>query len=303
MSENILQDRISSIETVFDAEKLISRNADAKNEIAKYYRLNRITYKLINSKDGFVHMGITRDGVFKKSDFLEHAKIISGYIDRQNSLDILEPATGKGATVKYLAKQYPTKSFSGLDLPNGQLKTHTDIPNLTLHEGDYHDLGQYDDESFDLVYIVEALCHATSKKKVISEVCRVLRPGGVFIVFDGYASKPRSAMTAIEQKASDLTYASMMVRTAGHHYEDFRSHVEEEGMTVVKEEDLSDYVLPSMKRLESRAAKYFKHPRIAKLFNTIIPEEVTANAVAAYLMPMTVELGLHRYWMTVAKKK
>lgn len=42
----------------------------------------------------------------------------------------------------------------------------------------------FPDNSFDAVYSIESTCHAPSLEKVYSEVLRVLKPGGVFGVYE-----------------------------------------------------------------------------------------------------------------------
>lgn len=59
MSKYLLNKRINDVESVFDIDALLSRKASSIDQIAKYYRLNRLAYKLVNSKEGFVHMGIS----------------------------------------------------------------------------------------------------------------------------------------------------------------------------------------------------------------------------------------------------
>lgn len=304
MSHNEVNKRLQKIRTVIPFDKLTSRGTEEATNIAKYYRLNRLAYSLFNSREGFVHMGISRHGTFKPTDFFEQAHEIASYIDASHASSILELAAGKAATTYYLATQYPEISFTGLDLPNGQLDVRTSKPhNLKLIEGDYHDLSRFAPASFDLVYIIEALCHARDKTIVMQEVARVLKPNGMFIIFDGYASKPRSALSKNEALVSDLTYTSMMVTKNGHLYKDLQKNLKKSHFTIVKEENLSQFVLPSIKRLESKAITYFNHPYVARLLNKILPIEVTGNAVAAYLMPLSFDSGLHQYWMTVATKK
>ncbi len=304
MKEDVLKKQLQIIAKVIPFNVLLNRTPNDLGNIARYYRLNRLAYRLINSKNGFVHMGISRNGTFKADDFLEHARIISRYISALNANAVLELAAGKAATTKFLAGTFPATEFMGLDLPNGQLKTSSaQRDNLTLLEGDYHDLSRFTPSSFDVVYIIEALCHAQSKATVISEIERVLRPGGVCIIFDGYVSKPSSAMSTDERLAADLIYTSMMVTKQGHLYEDLRQNLLKAGMAIIEEENLSAFVLPSMKRLQASATKYFRHPQLAKIINAFIPVEVTGNAVAAYLMSTSVELGLHQYWMTIARKR
>lgn len=304
MKNDLLNQRLKEINAVIPFSKILERKANDTNNIARYYRLNRLAYKLFNSKQGFVHMGISRDGVFKGDDFLEHANLISDYINRSHAHDVLELAAGKGATTKYLAKKYPAIDFIGLDLPDGQLDTSSSkSSNLKLLEGDYHDLSQFKDQSFEVVYIIEALCHAIDKKKVMKEVSRILKHGGIFIIFDGYAAKERSTMTETEVLVSDLTYKSMMVTDEGHSYDKLRSNLDVSGLEIIEEENLSQYVLPTMQRFEKKAIKYFQKPLYSKVLNAILPIEITGNAVAAYLMPLSVEAGLHQYWVTVSKKK
>ena len=304
MDKDVIDQRLEQINDVISFDTLLNRQSEDKVTIAKYYRLNRLAYRLVNSKQGFVHMGITRDGVFKEDDFLEHARIISKAIEASQGTAVLELAAGKAATTKHLADTYSHFEFTGLDLPHGQLNIRSShFSNLKLIEGDYHDLSQFADNSFDIVYIIEALCHARSKDAVIKEVYRVLRPKGTFIIFDGYIAKPHAKMTDVENLVSNLTFASMMVTKKGHLYKDLQNSLRSNDLKIVDEENLSKFVLPSMKRLESKAETYFRHPKIAKFANKIVPIEVTGNAVAAYLMPLSVGAGLHQYWLTIARKK
>lgn len=304
MNQKRIEQRLKEINNVIPFRILLDRHADDKKAIAQYYRLNRLAYRLVNSRRGFVHMGISRGSTFDEDDFLEHARIISSeYLEKIHNGHILELAAGKAATTKYLAGIYKHAHFTGLDLPHGQLNIHSSqLPNLDLVEGDYHDLSRFAANSFDIIYIIEALCHAHDKTKVIKEVERILKPNGVFIIFDGYISQSQAVMSQVENLVADLIYSSMMVTKSDHLYSDLRNNLETSGFIMIDEENLSRNVLPSMKRLESKAAKYFKHPRLARLSNRIVPIEVTGNAVAAYLMPLSVEAHLFQYWLTVAKK-
>ncbi len=304
MHQDSLEQRLQDIKKVIPHEILLSRKSDDTQNIARYFKLNKIPYWLVNSKQGFVHMGISRDGVFKNEDFLEHGRIISRYIEETKSNHVLEVGAGKAATTKYLARKFQDVTFIGLDLPNGQLNTKfSKLPNLKLVEGDYHDLSRFSNNTFDIVYVIEALCYATPKEKVVEEVRRILKPGGLFIIFDGYSSKPQIEMNGTEKLVSDLMYTSMMVTKEGHLYSDLQQKLKTKQFEIIEEENLSDYVLPSMKRLEDGAIRYFKGSVYSKLLNFALPDEITGNAVAAYLMPLSVAEGLHTYWLTVAKKK
>jgi arsenite methyltransferase len=297
-----LRQHISLVEKAFDTTAILNRTAGSDKSVARYYRLNKWAYKLLHSKENFVHMGISRDGVFKPDDFYGQARAVQESIDAIGATDVLELAAGKGANIRYLARNNPKVQFYGLDLPNGHLQTASPPANLRLSFGDYHDLSQYQDSSMDIVYIIEALCHAHDRRRVIAEVARVLKPGGQFIVFDGYTTKPRTALDELELLASDLTFNSMMVDTNDIYYGNFKKELTANNLKVVAEEELSPYVLPSMKRLETNARRFIEHPLIAKIVTKALSDTVTGNAIAGYLMPITTEMGIHCYWYTLARK-
>jgi hypothetical protein len=68
------------------------------------------------------------------------------------------------------------------------------------------------------------------------------------------------------------------------------------------EENVSEYVLPTMNRFEWVARKFFKLPFLSKLFCKFFAEEFTYNAIAGYLMPLLVKKGLFSYRISIFKK-
>ena len=99
-------------------------------------------------------MGISENNVFVADDFYKQAKIVCDQIDEINAKNVLELAPGKLATLNYLAKENTKVNFYGIDLPNGQFKTKTSVPNIKLNYGDYHNLSNYPNDSMDLIYII-----------------------------------------------------------------------------------------------------------------------------------------------------
>jgi len=57
------------------------------------------------------------------------------------------------------------------------------IINNTCGQADYHNM-PYSEGHFDKVYAIEATCHAQSLFKIYSEVFRVLKPGGMFALYE-----------------------------------------------------------------------------------------------------------------------
>lgn len=297
-----LHNKLTTIRTVLPVHKIISRNAEDTAQISKYYQKNRIAYQLFNSHKGFVHMGISESNNFSKTDFYAQAKLINKLILDTNAQDVLELAAGKGATIKYLAKQHPSVQFNGLDLPHGQMNAKSKINNLALQYGDYHSLKSYKNISFDIVYIIEALCHAHDKDSVIKEVNRVLRPGGLFVIIDGYFADTSKNLTNDEKVAIELVMKSMMVTTNNQAYSTTLTFLKNNGFKIQDSIDYSKNIMPSLRRLELTASRFFKHRHLANIINRTAGDIVTANAAAGYLMPTCIELGIFEYRYTLAKK-
>lgn len=285
-----------------DIQNILSRNTEDICNIASYYKKNRIAYRLFNSHEGFVHMGISDDGSFSTNDFYKQARLVLEEINKLGAKMVLELAPGKAATLKYLAKEKPDVQFYGLDLPNGQLTTGYSRSNIELTYGDYHDLSHYSNSSMDIIYIVEALCHAHNKAKVIAEAFRVLKKDGRLIIIDGYFSKDISTLSEDQKTAVKLVARSMMVNDRNQEYRVLRNILETQGFKIIKTTDYSNNIMPSLYRLEHVANKYIKYPKLAKLITLFTGEIITANAAAGYLMPICVIDGLFEYRYTLAKK-
>ncbi|MGC1177381.1 MAG: class I SAM-dependent methyltransferase, partial [Candidatus Saccharimonadales bacterium] len=297
-----LNDRLKNIRKVFDPASIVYRDSANPEEISRYYRKNRLAYRLFNSHDGFVHMGISSNGKFSTRDFYEQALIVHRAIKTSKTKKVLELAPGKAATIKYLAQRNPKVEFHGIDLKDGQLEAKNTIKNLKLDYGDYHDLSRFADESMDLIYVIEALCHASNKQKVISEAKRVLRQNGRLIIIDGYYSKKSTELSPDQNLACRLVAKSMMVTDKNQTYEYLINSLKKEGFEIDEEIDYSKSILPSLYRLESKAKKLFERPRLAKFITKVVGEIVTANAIAGYLMPICIQEGLFEYRYTLAMK-
>lgn len=300
--KKVLEEKLQKISLVFDIEKLQSVKAD-NDYIRSYYFKNKIPYSIFHTKQNFVHMGISRDGAFKEEDLLAHGKFVDKYITEQNAKEILELATGRGANSVWLAKKHLNSNFYGLDLSEGQISFAKNVAkkclNFQVELGDFHNLTQFEDNSFDIIFIVEALCHSNKTERVISEVTRVLREGGHFIVFDGYLGS--KGLSSVEKVAAKITEHGMAVEEFLK-YEDLKNMAVSSGLALVEEEDLSKFVIPTMLRFESLAEKFFRRPRIGRFISRFLPQEFTYNSVSGMLMPILFEEGVFKYWVTVFKK-
>lgn len=300
-----LEKNLAQVKEVFDIDRVLAVQPN-QHYIARYYRLNKLAYSLFHDLGGFIHMGLSRDGKFKKEDLKEQAKLVAKYIHKFKAKNVLGLATGRGANSIFLAKKIRNVHFDGIDLSNGQLdialKNSQQIDNFHPAEGDFHDLSRFPKGYFDIVFVIGSLCHSGKKKKVLQEVARVLRQKGLFIIFDGFSGKPEKKFNKTEMLARWLIERGMWVDSF-EHYKKFISEVQEAGLSIMSEEDASQLILPTVSRYEVIAKRLvFNLWILGKLIVKFFPPEFTYNAISGYLMPDFIKSGLARYMILVAKK-
>ena len=99
--------------------------------------------------------------------------------------DVLDVAIGTGLNVPFYAAEL---KVTGVDLSPAMLdiarRRADDLGrDIDLREGDAHDLA-FGDESFDTVVCTFSLCNIPDLHQAVSEMRRVLRPGGALVLVD-----------------------------------------------------------------------------------------------------------------------
>lgn len=293
-----LNQKINTITKVFEIDKIISKTQNSY-QIQKYYQISHLAYLLFHNPKGYMHMGISQNNKLRDQDILTHLKIIKDLIDETSAKNVLELGSGNGANSVYLAKKNPAISFMGIDLSK---KIRTNLKNYSQYQGDYHSLKNYKDNTFDLVFAIETICHSNNKSIIFSEVNKKLKTNGLFVIFDAYLKKPISKLTKDELLAKKLTEKSMAVDNF-EELNDFEKEISNSKFIISKSHNYSKNILPSLYRLEKLSKAYFKIPQLAKIINKIIPEEISQNAIAAYLMPTLIETEIACYYLHVLRRK
>ncbi len=95
--------------------------------------------------------------------------------------DILDIGCCDGYFTKVLLDNSKAKSITAIDVLEHAIdhatEMYSNIPELTFEYGEAHKL-KYADNSFDHVFCLEALEHVENPAQVLSEMKRVLKPGG-----------------------------------------------------------------------------------------------------------------------------
>ena len=99
--------------------------------------------------------------------------------------DLLDVGCGNGNLLAALMEQYPDRRCQGVDLsPNMVEEARRRLgPESSIQMGDAEQL-PYGDASFDLLICNAVFHHCTAPETALSEIGRVLRPGGSLVLGD-----------------------------------------------------------------------------------------------------------------------
>jgi ubiquinone/menaquinone biosynthesis C-methylase UbiE len=298
-----LRKYLSKVSRIFDVDSLLSEDVD-QNVIIDYYTQSNKGYRVFHSTDGSVHMALNFDGKFDKEGYYGQAKIVQNYIDKLGPARVLELASGQGFNLIHLAKNNREVQFVGIDITPIHVREavtkSNGLPNTDFKIGDFQQL-PFSSESFDMVFVIESICHATDMKLALHEVYRVLKPGGYFIVIDGFRKPDFGQLDKDVQLAAALTEVSMAVGRAWI-IDEWLKLAQDVDFHLIKLEDISYAIMPNLLKFQYLARGYFKYPALSRIFLKALPPRLVKNAIAGLLMPFTVRAGAQGYYIVTLER-
>jgi len=164
---------------------------------------------------------------------------------------VLDMGCGLGATLRSFACHVPGGELCGITLVPWQFEqgrllnqSSSQFANVTLNLGNYEHTG-YESNSFDAICAIESSCYGSgsSKSRLIREAHRLLRPGGRFVVADGFLGKGklRGPQRSIYRKLCDC----WVIETLGQ-IEAFAAELEGAGFRDIVVEQIQSRVTPSV---------------------------------------------------------
>jgi ubiquinone/menaquinone biosynthesis C-methylase UbiE len=303
MTDAELTKYLNKISRVFDIDELL-RQEISDEHVIDYYVESEAGYQFFHSSEGAVHLALNFDGKFDEEGYYGQAKIVQEHIDELHPQRVLELGSGKGFNTIYLAKQNEDVKFIGIDITPRHVAfardTSQGIANLHFELGNFQAL-PFENESFDLVFEVESVCHASDMSKTLSEIYRVLKPCGRFISFDGFRKTGFDQFDDETKLAARLTEVAMAI---SHPWviDDWLQLTQETGFEILSVNDLSEAIMPNLVKFQLIARGYFKFPALSHAFLNILPPNLVKNSIAGLLMPFTIKAGAQGYYKVVLKR-
>jgi len=113
-------------------------------------------------------------------------RIVANDLQLRPGDKVLELGCGCGAIAEHIAELTGATPY-GLNLDRSQIEKAWKNPNLPRDQftvGDLNMVLEFDDESFDSIYAIQPMTYISDHARTFSEVMRVLKPGGRFVIND-----------------------------------------------------------------------------------------------------------------------
>ena len=115
-----------------------------------------------------------------------HVKLIREHLGPLAGKRVLDVGCGKGRFARVFHQQEPQAELWGLDISEAMLRF---VPEgISTRAGSMTEL-PFDNDFFDGAYATESLEHAVDIEKAVSEICRVVKPGGRIAIIDKNADQ------------------------------------------------------------------------------------------------------------------
>lgn len=233
-------------------------HATAVRRSVSYYDETYLDYRLLwmNSTALAMHMGFWDERTTGHAGALINMnRALAARACLRPGDRVLDAGCGVGGSAIWLAREHDVEVM-GIDLAETQLtrarryaRRHGVADRATFERQDITRTA-FPNNSFDVVWAIESVCHVPDKRRFLAEARRLLRPGGRLVISDGFRRRRPLGPAHERLLRSWLSgWAVPELATA----EEFTGAAHQAGFSDVRLEDVTANVRPSLRRLHRLA--------------------------------------------------
>jgi arsenite methyltransferase len=299
-----LAEDLDLLSKVFDLDQVANEQVDA-HSVTKYYRWTNWLYRRFHSREGAMHFPIYTPGHAKNhfEGLAEQARLISDYVKRKQS--VTEIGCGFGYNLRQLNKVQAELKGIGIDTSASHVNrairfARRENLKLEFKQGTFSRLPLMDSWA-DVVFAVESFCYSEDIKIDLAEVHRVLKAGGVFIVFDLFR-QPSFVSADDSNKLASLLSAKGFALKQWQKLDEWLAVAECLGFQVLLTSDFSAAITPNVNRIQKDSRKFIERLGQFQWIKNLIPNAVLKHAISGLLGPHLLAPELHGYYQVVLRK-
>jgi len=224
-------------------------------KVNQYYNATTFDYHSIwtGKRDLAIHFGYYDDNTASHGDsLLKMNEVLARYAEITDKDRVLDAGCGYGGSAVWLAKNIGCK-VAGLNIVPFQIERAKQFAReqgvadlVSFHNEDYAHTS-FSSTSFDVVWALESVVHASDKSQVVAEFSRLLRSGGRLIMAE-YTLRENPPLSEAEHNfmkpwLDGWAMPSLLSVSA------YKSLFETEGFIDIAAHDITSQVMPSLKRL------------------------------------------------------
>jgi len=182
------------------------RTAASMDVVNNYYDLATDFYEY-GWGEAF-HFAVLQKGESREHSFAKYEYSLALKLGLEPGDLVLDAGCGIGGPARHIAS-FSRAKVIGINCNDYQLQRARELTRLARLEnlcsfvkGDYHHL-TYADGSFDKAYAIEATCHSPNIAAVYAEICRVLKPGGLFACCEWVMTDKYDSNNSYHRKLKD----------------------------------------------------------------------------------------------------
>ena len=278
----------------------------SNKDVEQYYDLSQTHYKRVwdLQRSRSLHYGYWDSSTKNFHEALLNInKILAQKADINKHHKVLDAGCGIGGSSLWLAKNIGC-NVTGISLSAKQVQTANNLAlaenlqSLAVFEQQDFTATHYEAESFDVIWAIESVCHASDKSKFINEAYRLLKKGGRLILADFFKQENLSEKDAalIKQWANGWAIDDFAT------IKNFTAQLNHAGFHHTNIEDATAKIIPSAKRLYRAYFPGVVGGFLYKLFNPKPTIYGKKNIDTAYLQYKALKQNLWTYNIVLTEK-